>query len=242
MAIATRFLATSFLPVAGAALGLCALTITEPAQALGFTPLNYTLNSPVVSLNGGCVRVNTSNFDCDPDPVSNSVTVTGGKLGSFPIGGAGYLYQATESGTVTFDWVFENVHSEDFFGYAIFDNAAQLSSTLNYLPNLASDPSPSNFQIFYNMINDTILADGVSGSGQVSFHVDAGDIFGFGVALETEDAISVRNYNLGTFTISNLELKPDAVPTPAAVLPVLGGLLAAARQKKNQAASDLEQN
>ena len=214
------------------------LLSATPAQAMNFTPLtgfNYATIFGPEEITDGSVNIGTVGASTAVD--GDSVTVNAGSLLSplVPVGGAGYLYEASSAGSVTFDWEFITENPEAFFGFGQFDDRSHLTNTINSLNALGAtlnpgDPVPESF---YDSFTYAFLADGASSSGQYTVNFEAGNIFGFGLALEGLDAalFAEGNLNLGSFTITPQGDKPTDVPTPAAVLPVIGGLFSAAKRR-----------
>lgn len=216
--------------------GISMVAIALPAQALEIKPLdNFSYGSISVEDGKSSLFTTGTSFSIAGD----SITVNGGAILSqlpfapipVPVGGAGYLYEATGSGSVTFDWNFVTPNSEAFFGFALFADDIELTKTLNALAGL--DPTKAVPEDFYDNFTYELLADGENGEGQYTVNFVAGNIFGFGVALEGFDARNVNNLSLGAFRITSQPATsaPQEVPTPAAVLPVLGGLFAAAKRR-----------
>ncbi len=238
-----KILKNSLIGATGVTIGLFFIKVPFLAGAVGFINFNHGHTVDEIGdvvIKNGFFGINTANSAARDSFIEDEriIRVEGESLDStvFPFGGAGFLFEATASGKVSFDWIFENENADNMFGFAIFDDADEFDNTLDLLPSLTGSSSESiNFDHFFDQGENELLADGTSGRGTISFDVKKGAVFGFGIALGSS------NFNLHdcidppNFTLSDIAFTPSTteVPTPAAILPVLTGMFAAARRRKN---------
>lgn len=164
---------------------------TALADDIGFTG-NYGLGNWTSNSNGGNGSVNTSG-------APGSITIYGNNNGGSNINTT-FLTTAAYSGMISFSW--------------------------NYTSN---DPDTGFDFPFYIVVagenvlccNSITFGQNASGSGTISFFINAGDTFGWGI--KSTDGI----FGAGNLTITNFK-STSQVPEPASLFLMGTGLVAAA--------------
>ncbi len=233
----------SLIATSGIAIGFLFIKLPYLANAAGFINFNHTHTVDGIGdlkVVDGFFNFNTVNSRAHNSIVDNerSITVEVGSMDStfLPVsGGLGYLFEATTSGKISFDWMFDAANSKHLFGFVIFDDVDEFNNSLESLTLLEDDfNSSSNFDYLFDQTEYQLLANGALSRGTISLEIEQGEVFGFGLSLgsnyfDLHDCIEMPNFTLSDIAFTPT---PTEVPTPAAILPVLTGMFAAARRRK----------
>lgn len=166
------------------------LSCAASADDVGFTG-NYGVGNFTINANGGSGGVNLGGAPAN-------ITITGNNNGSSGIDTT-FTTTAAYSGTITFDWRYTSQDGDTGFDFPFYIVVG--GNTV-----LCCD--------------SVVFGQNASGNGTISFHINAGETFGWGV--HSVDGI----FGAGSLTISNFQSVGD-VPEPASLFLLGTGMVGA---------------